>query len=91
MFPRSMMTEHPIRQVYNPPMEPVKNTLSIIGIPEGSHDIWGYSGKRISKGGPGIASNAAARAPSIVASARFLVSSFSNCSSPLDKKRMYAK
>ena len=45
----------------------------------------------MSKGGPGIASSAAARAPSMVASASFFVSSLCKRVSPVEKKRVYAK
>jgi len=75
-FPLRKMIEQPIIDVYTAPMEPLKSKLISIGIPVRSHETMpGRSGKGMSKGGPFIASDAAARAPSMLASASFLVSS----------------
>ncbi len=62
-----------------------------MGIPVRSHEtVPGIRGKGMSKGGPFITSDAAARAPSMLASASFLVSSLCNGVSPLEKM-LYAK
>lgn len=85
-FPLMKMIEQPIMEVYIPPMLPLKSRLIIIGIPVKSHDTTpGKRGKGISKGGPRITSDAAAKAPRILANASFLVSSLSNGSSPVKK------
>ena len=76
------MKEQPIKQVYMAPIGPVKSKLIIIGIPVRSHDTRLYSGKGMSNGGPGIISNTAERAPSMLANASFLVSSLCNGVSP---------
>ena len=61
-----------------------------MGIPVRSHEIVpGRSGKGISKGGPFITSDAAARAPSILANASFLVSSLCKDSSPIENEVWY--
>lgn len=90
-FPRRKIIEQPITVVYIAPMGPVKSKLSIMGIPVRSHEtVPGIRGKGMSNGGPFITSDAAARAPSMLASASFLVSSLCNCVSPLEKM-LYAK
>ena len=45
----------------------------------------------MSNGGPGIISNTAERAPSMLARTSFLVSSLGNCVSPVERKMLYAK
>jgi hypothetical protein len=45
----------------------------------------------MSNGGPGIISNTPERPASMLARASFLVSNFSNCVSPAEKKMVYAK
>jgi len=45
----------------------------------------------MSNGGPGIISNTAERAPSVLARTSFLESSLCNCSSPVAKKMLCAK
>ena len=91
-FPLRKMIEQPITVVYTPPIGPVKSKLIIIGNPVRSHEITpGRSGKGMSKGGPRITSDAAARAPNMLASASFLVSSLCNCGSPAEKNMVYAK
>ncbi len=64
-----------------------------MGIPVRSHETvpGGIRGKGMSKGGPFITSDTAARAPSMLTSASFLVSNLCNGVSPLEKKMMYAK
>ena len=86
-FPRRKIIEHPITHVYSALMGPVKRRLTIIGIPVRSHEIVpGISGKGMSKGGPFIISDAAARAPNMLANASFLVSSLCNCVSPFSEE-----
>jgi len=63
-----------------------------MGTPVRSHETaFGIRGKGMSKGGPRITSDAAARAPSMLARASFLVSNLCNCASPVERKRVYAK
>ena len=45
----------------------------------------------MSKGGPGIISNTAERAPNMLARASFLVSSLGTYVSPVEKSMLYAK
>ena len=92
-FPRKKIIEHPIAHVYSAPTGPVKSKLTIIGIPVKSHETvpGGISGNGMSKGGPFITSDAAAKAPNMLANASFLVSSFCNYVSLFKKKRVYAK
>ena len=91
-FPLRKMIEQPITDVYTPPIGPVKSKLIIIGTPVRSHEITpGRSGKGMSNGGPFITSDAAARAPNMLARASFFASSRGNCGSPAEKKRVYAK
>jgi len=62
-----------------------------MGIPVRSHEtVPGIRGKGMSKGGPFITSDAAARAPSMLANASFLLSNLCNGVSPLEKM-LYAK
>jgi len=75
-FPRRKIIEHPITQVYIALIGPLKSKLIIIGNPVRSHEtVPGIRGKGISKGGPFIISDAAARAPNMLANASFLVPS----------------
>lgn len=70
-------------------MGPVKSRPIIMGIPVRSHEMvvpGGWKGKGMSNGGPGIISNTPESAPSMLASASFLVASLSNCSSPVEKR-----
>jgi len=86
------MIEQPITDVYTAAIGPAKSKLIIMGNPVKSHETaFGIRGKGMSTGGPFITSDAAASAPNMLANASFLVSSFSNCSSPLETKRVYAK
>ena len=89
-FPRKKIIEQPIAQVYSAPTGPVKSKLTIIGIPVKSHETipGGISGKGISKGGPFITSDVAAKAPNILANASFLVSKVCNYVSLFNKKRV---
>jgi len=81
------MIEHPITDAYTAATGPAKSKLIIMGSPVRSHETaFGIRGKGMSKGGPFITSDAAARAPSMLANASFLVSSFSNCTSPLGEE-----
>lgn len=86
-FPLRKIIEQPIIDVYTPPNGPFKSRLIIIGIPVKSHETTpGRKGKGMSKGGPLIASDAAASAPSILANASFFVVSFCKCIPPVEKK-----
>jgi len=84
-FPLRKMIEQPMTEVYTPPRVPLKSRLTIIGIPVKSHETTpGRRGKGMSKGGPRITSDAAAKAPSTLAKASILVSSLCNDSSPVE-------
>ena len=79
-FPRRKMIEQPITHVYTAARGPAKSKLIIMGTPVRSHEtVPGIRGKGMSKGGPFITSDAAARAPSMLANASFLVSSLCKC------------
>ena len=91
-FPRRKIIEHPITHVYTPARGPEKSKLIIMGTPVRSHETMpGRRGKGMSNGSPFCNSDAAANAPSMLASASFLVSSLSNYASPLEKKMLYVK
>jgi hypothetical protein len=86
------MIEQPITHVYTAPIGPLKSKLINMGTPVRSHEtVPGRRGKGMSKGGPRITSDAAARAPNMLARTSFLVSNLCNYASPVERKMVYAK
>jgi len=86
------MIEQPITHVYTAARGPAKSKLIIMGTPVRSHEtVPGRRGKGMSKGGPRITSDAAARAPNMLARTSFLVSSLCNYASPAAKDMLCAK
>lgn len=88
-FPLRKIIEQPIIEVYTPPIVPFRSRLIIMGIPVKSHETTpGRRGKGMSKGGPRINSDAAAKAPRTLDNASFFVSSLSIGSSTIEKSRV---
>ena len=82
-FPLRKIIEQPMIEVYTPPIGPLKSKLISMGIPVRSQETTpGRRGNGMSKGGPLIISDAAARAPNMLANASFLESSLCKRVSP---------